>query len=59
MKSAALVATTLFSLATPVASVHAESAIITPKQAVCVPVIVETDEGFVEGVLCFSQGGRV
>lgn len=59
MKRIAILATILTSAIMPTTAVGAASAGVTPKQAVCVPVIVDAGEGPVEGVLCYTQGGRV
>lgn len=59
MKRIAILATVLSSAIMPVAAVHASTPTASPKQSVCVPVIVDAGEGPVEGVLCYTQGGRV
>ena len=63
MKRVLVSAAALFSATMPVAAhaapLEAEAVTAAPKQAVCVPVIVDTPEGPVEGILCFPQGGRV
>lgn len=62
MKRTLISAIALFSVMTPFAA-HATPTAASPAatatQAICIPVIVETPEGPVEGVLCFPQGGRV
>ena len=59
MKRIAILATVLSSTIMPMTAANAASAETTPKQSVCVPVIVDAGEGPVEGILCFTQGGRV
>jgi len=58
MKRILFSAAVLLSAAMPTAA-HATSVLAAPTQSICVPVIVDTPEGPVEGVLCFPQGGRV
>lgn len=57
MKRVLFSAAILISTIVPVA--HAEPLATKTTQSVCVPVIVDTPEGPVEGVLCFPQGGHV
>lgn len=59
MKRIAILATVLSSSIMPVTAVNASTTTASPKQSVCVPVIVDAGEGPVEGVLCYTQGGRV
>ena len=58
MKRALFSVAVLISSIAPVAA-HATSVSASATHSICVPVIVETPEGPVEGVLCFPQGGRV
>jgi hypothetical protein len=58
MKRIAILATVLSSAILPMTAASAAGE-VTPKQSVCVPVIVDAGEGPVEGVLCYTQGGRV
>ena len=58
MKRILFSAAVLLSATTSLAA-HATSVPAAPTQSICVPVIVDTPEGPVEGVLCFPQGGRV
>ena len=58
MKGVAICATVLSAIM-PMTAANAVPTDSVIKQSVCIPVIVDTPEGPVEGVLCFPQGGRV
>jgi hypothetical protein len=61
MKHVLLAATALFSAVLPASAFAGapQQGPATVKQSICIPVVVETPEGPVEGVFCYAQGGRV
>lgn len=56
MKRIMLSAAALVPMILPVAA-HATPRATETRQAICVPVIVDTPDGPVEGLLCLPQGG--